>query len=127
MITLLAQSIEELKSQEQEMFIVVSLNKLNKIISSEIVAIGTLDRTYLHPRDVFRNAIRNNAHKIILVHNHPSGDCTPSYNDIETTKELLKVGNILGVEILDHIILGEEGFFSFKEIKNYNSPNFLRI
>ncbi len=114
----LEQSIQELKSQEQEIFMVVSLSKVNKVISSEIVAMGTLDKTYLHPRDVFRNAIRNNAYKIILIHNHPSGDCTPSYYDLETTRELIKIGDILGIKILDHIIISDDNYFSFRKIKN---------
>ncbi len=96
------------------MFMVVCLNKINEILSSDIVALGTLDRTYLHPRDVFRNAVRNNAAHIILLHNHPSGDCTPSFSDFETTKELIKVGDILGIPVLDHLIVGRSGCFSFK-------------
>ena len=103
-----------LKKEEQEHFLVLSLNKNNEVINKDLIAIGTLDFTIIHPRDVFRAAIRNNASKIVLLHNHPSGNSNPSNQDIATTIELIKCGELLGIGVLDHLIFGEAKIFSFK-------------
>lgn len=107
--------IEELKDEEQEHFIVLCLNTKNEIIARKTISIGTLDQAIVHPRDVFRFAIKNNAARIIAVHNHPSGNPEPSQNDKTVTKRLIRSGDILGVEILDHIIVGNDSYVSLRE------------
>lgn len=107
--------IEELKDEEQEHFIVLCLNTKNEIIARKTISIGTLDQAIVHPRDVFRFAIKNNAARIIAVHNHPSGNTEPSQNDKTVTKRLIRSGDILGVEILDHIIVGNDSYVSLRE------------
>lgn len=105
----------ELKDEEQEHLIVVCLNVKNKIIAKQTIALGTLDYATMHPRDVFRVAVKHNAARIIMVHNHPSGDPEPSNNDIQTTKRLVKCGELIGIPVLDHIIVGEECYVSLRE------------
>ena len=107
--------IEELKDEEQEHFIVLCLNTKNEIIARNTVSIGTLDQAIVHPRDVFRFAIKSNAARIIAVHNHPSGNPEPSENDKTVTKRLIRSGDILGIEVLDHIIVGNDSYVSLRE------------
>lgn len=107
--------IEELKDEEQEHFIVLCLNTKNEIIARKTISIGTLDQALVHPRDVFRFAIKSNAARIIAVHNHPSGNPEPSENDKTVTKRLIRSGDILGIEILDHIIVGNDSYISLRE------------
>jgi DNA repair protein RadC len=105
----------QFSEEKQELFLVVSLNTKNKIINTHISSIGTLDSSTIHPRDIFREAIRNNASGIILIHNHPSGDVNPSNEDLKVTKLLKNISNIIGIKLLDHIIISKEQFFSFQE------------
>ena len=105
----------ELGDKKKEHFKVLSLTSRNRIISIDDVSIGTLTASLAHPREIFYPAIKNSAASIILVHNHPSGDPTPSKNDIEITKKILKASKILGIKLSDHLIIGENKFFSFKE------------
>ena len=105
----------ELGDKKKEHFKVLSLTSRNRIISIDGISIGTLTASLAHPREIFYPAIKNSAVSIILVHNHPSGDPTPSKNDIEITKKILKASKILGIELSDHLIIGENKFFSFKE------------
>lgn len=107
--------IEELKDEEQEHFIVLCLNTKNEIIARKTISIGTLDQAIVHPRDVFRFAIKSNAARIIAVHNHPSGNPEPSENDKTVTKRLIRSGDILGIEVLDHIIVGNDSYVSLRE------------
>lgn len=107
--------IEELKDEEQEHFIVLCLNTKNEIIARKTISIGTLDQAIVHPRDVFRFAIKNNAARIIAVHNHPSGNPEPSENDKTVTKRLIRSGDILGIEVLDHIIVGNDSYVSLRK------------
>jgi DNA repair protein RadC len=93
------------------------LNSRNTIIRNEIISIGSLDANIIHPREIFKPAIEYSAYAIILAHNHPSGDCSPSSADIEITKQLIKLGDLLQLPILDHIIIGENSFFSFSKEK----------
>lgn len=99
---------------DKENFSVIALDGGHRVISIRVVSVGTLNRTIIHPREIFRNAIIDNCAAIILCHNHPSGGTAPSREDIETTEALLKASEVIGIEILDHIIIGE-GFYSFKE------------
>lgn len=87
----------------------------NKLVRDEVIAIGTLNASLAHPREVFHPAIESHAAAIILVHNHPSGDPSPSKDDIELTKQIYKASKILDIEILDHVIIGNEKYFSLKE------------
>ena len=105
-------SIRELK---QEHFYVLHLNSKNEIISSKLIAIGTLNSVVIHPREVFKQAILESAQSVILVHNHPSGDVTPSLQDKEITLKLEKASETVGIDLLDHIIVSKEKWFSFEE------------
>ncbi|MBP6874831.1 MAG: DNA repair protein RadC [Candidatus Eisenbacteria bacterium] len=100
---------------QKEHFLAVHLNTRHVPTSLEVVSIGTLSTSLVHPREVFRSAISSGTASLILVHNHPSGDPTPSPDDIEITTRLLKVGELVGIEILDHVILAGERYFSFRE------------
>ncbi len=91
------------------------LDTRNKLIRDEVIAIGTLNQSLSHPREVFHPAIESNAAAIILVHNHPSGDPSPSKDDIELTRQIYQASKILGIDILDHVIIGNERYFSLKE------------
>ncbi len=103
---------DELSSLHQEHFIVIYLDVQNKIISKEIVSKGILNATLVHPREIFISAIKNAANSIVLVHNHPSGELTPSNNDNRITRQLVDVGKIIGIEVIDHVIISSEGYKS---------------
>ena len=100
----------------------IYLNTRNQVIHNEIITIGSLDANILHPREIFRPAIERCAFALILVHNHPSGDPTPSPSDRVTTQKLQKVSRILQIPLLDHIIIGENRYFSFYRDGNLNEP-----
>ncbi len=104
-----------IKDKAKEHFKLILLNSRNKIIGISTVSIGSLNASIVHPREVFKDAIIHNAHSVILVHNHPSGDHEPSEDDLTITKRLTEAGKILGIEVIDHIIISKNGFFSFKE------------
>ncbi|MFB3884748.1 MAG: DNA repair protein RadC [Thermodesulfobacteriota bacterium] len=103
-----------IKDKAKEHFKLILLNPRNKIIGISTVSIGSLNASLVHPREVFRDAITHSAASVVLVHNHPSGDPEPSEDDLSITKRLAEAGRILGIEVLDHIIIGKNGFFSFK-------------
>jgi DNA repair protein RadC len=104
-----------LLSEFKEHFLVHLLNARNEIIVSEIVSVGTLNASLVHPRETFRTAIVNHTNSIIIAHNHPSGEIEPSEDDRKVTERLVKAGEILGIEVLDHVIFTKEAFYSFKE------------
>ena len=104
-----------IKDKAKEHFKLILLNPRNKIIGISTISIGTLNASLVHPREVFKDAIMHSAASVVLAHNHPSGDPEPSEDDIKITKRLIEAGKILGVEVIDHIIIGKNGFFSFKE------------
>ena len=104
-----------IKDKAKEHFKLILLNPRNKIVGISTISIGTLNASLVHPREVFKDAIKHSAASIILAHNHPSGDPDPSEDDLTITKRLTEAGKILGVEVIDHIIVGKNGFFSFKE------------
>lgn len=106
---------EKLRDQKKENFFSVLLDCKHRIIREDIVSIGSLNLSIVHPREVFVSAIRESAESIILVHNHPSGDPTPSKEDIFVTQRLVEVGKIVGIEVLDHIIIGDNSHVSFVE------------
>ena len=106
---------------EKEHFLLVTLNGGHEILQIHVITVGTLNRTLIHPREVFTTAMRDNAAAIIVSHNHPSGNCQPSEEDIAVTETLEKVSVIMGIELLDHVIVSRETFFSFLEHKMLNS------
>jgi len=106
--------MEEMRNLDREHFRALLLNVKNQVIGREIISIGTLNSSAVHPRELFRNAIKRSAAALILAHNHPSGDPAPSREDIEVTRRLLEAGHIIGIEILDHLIIGDNKFTSFK-------------
>ena len=104
-----------LRYENREHMCVMLLNVKNHIIAWETISIGSLDASVVHPREVFRPAIIKGAASIILVHNHPSGDPTPSKEDLEVTARMVQVGKIMNISVLDHIIIGGDNFVSMKE------------
>jgi len=99
--------ISKLKDMKKEYFIAVFLDSKNKIIKDEVISIGTLNSSLVHPREVFKEAIKNSANSIILVHNHPSGNVEPSEEDYRVNKVLVETGNLVGIKVLDHLIVGD--------------------
>ena len=106
---------EDLLKSDREKFICLHLNIKNRIISFEVVSTGSLTSSIVHPREVYKGAILSNSASVIFMHNHPSGDPEPSIDDIEITNRLEKAGAILGINVLDHIIIGRDGFYSFRQ------------
>jgi DNA repair protein RadC len=107
--------VDELQNKTKEYFYALFLDTKNKILKEELISIGTLNESLIHPREVFNPAIKASSQAVILVHNHPSGDCVPSDSDKEVTKELVEAGKIMGINVLDHVIIGRDGFISLKE------------
>lgn len=107
--------VEELKNKKQEYFLTFTLDGANNLIQKRTVFIGTLNQSLVHPREVFADAITDRAAGIIFVHNHPSGNVEPSKEDISITKKLIEAGKIIGINVIDHIIVGKSEFYSFKE------------
>lgn len=101
--------------RDKEHFWVLQLNARNMIKKLELVSLGTLTACLIHPREVFTRVIADRCAQIVLAHNHPSGDSTPSSQDIEVTEQLVEAGNILDIEVLDHVIVTDTGFTSFKQ------------
>ncbi len=104
-----------IKDKAKEHFKLILLNPRNKIIGISTISVGTLNASLVHPREVFKDAIVHSAASVVLAHNHPSGDPEPSEDDLTITKRLTESGKILGIEVLDHIVVVKNGFFSFKE------------
>lgn len=107
--------MEEMRHLKKEYFKVLFLNTKNEIISSENTSIGNLNSSIVHPREVFRNAVRKGAASIIVIHNHPSGNPLPSQNDLDITRRLKEAGQLIGIPLLDHLIIGDGVFVSLKE------------
>lgn len=110
--------MESMRHLNQEHLIVLFLDTKNRIIHKQTIFIGSLNASIVHPREIFREAVKRSAASIICVHNHPSGDPTPSQEDIQVTKRLVEAGKIMGIELLDHIIIGNQKYVSLKE-KDY--------
>ncbi|MBL7159289.1 DNA repair protein RadC [Candidatus Microgenomates bacterium] len=106
---------QKIGRHKKEYFLILSLDYRNNLIKEDIVSVGSLNANIVHPREVFRDAIRASAASIILIHNHPSGDSTPSEDDLKITQRLVKSGKLLGIKVVDHIIIAQNGFLSFKE------------
>ena len=102
----------DIRSKKQEYFVCLTLDGANRLIAKRVISIGTLTASLVHPREVFAEAITDRAASIIVAHNHPSGNLEPSLADKEVTERLRRAGEILGIEVLDHLFLGGEGFRS---------------
>lgn len=100
---------------DREHFCILLLNSRNRVVGKEIVSMGSLDASIVHPREIFRNSIKKSAASIVLVHNHPSGDPTPSDDDMEVTKRLVEAGRILGIHVVDHVVIARASFVSMRE------------
>jgi DNA repair protein RadC len=107
--------MDEMRYLCKEYFKIAILDTKNQILAIENISIGTLNASIVHPRDVFKIAIKRNANSLILIHNHPSGDPNPSNEDISITNRLVDAGNLIGIKVLDHIIIGDNKYISFKE------------
>lgn len=107
--------VKDMQSLKKEYVRGLYLNTRYKLIHDEIISIGSLDSNVLHPREVFRPAIEYGAYAVIIIHNHPSGDPTPSQEDITATQTLMKIGNILKIPLLDHLIIGKERYTSLNK------------
>lgn len=107
--------VQEIRSRKKENFVVLYLNARNQLLHKEFVSIGSLNAALVHPREVFAPAIQHASASVILTHNHPSGDCQPSSEDIELTKRLVSAGELLGIEVLDHLIVSNSNYLSLKE------------
>lgn len=107
--------MNDMRFLSQEHFVCLYLNTKNQVLHKQTIFIGSLNASIVHPREVFKEAFRRSAASIICIHNHPSGDPTPSREDIEVTKRLAEAGKIIGIDVLDHLIIGENKFVSLKE------------
>jgi DNA repair protein RadC len=108
--------MEELRHLREEHFVVLFLNTKNRVIGRQTLSIGSLNASVVHPREVFRAAIRRSSASILCAHNHPSGDPTPSPEDLQLTRRLAEAGELVGIELLDHIVIGDNRFISLKEL-----------
>ena len=106
---------EQLEGLDREQFIIACLNTKNEPTNITVVSVGSLNKAIVHPREVFKTAILSNAASIMAFHNHPSGDTTPSDQDIKLTHRLVEAGELLGIKLLDHLIIGDGSFTSLKE------------
>lgn len=106
--------LTDMRTQPKECLRGLFLNSRNRVIRNEVISIGTVNANLIHPREVFRSGIESNAAAIILAHNHPSGDPTPSAEDVEITRQLVAAGKILGITVLDHVVIAKDAFESVK-------------
>jgi DNA repair protein RadC len=107
--------LADIAAKQQEHFICISLNGANEVIEKRIVTIGLLDKSQVHPREVFADVIADHAASVIFAHNHPSGELNPSNSDLTIHEQLTGAAKILGIRVLDHIIISKKGYYSFKE------------
>jgi DNA repair protein RadC len=107
--------MNDMRFLSQEHFVCLYLNTKNQVLHKQTIFIGSLNASIVHPREVYREALKRSAASIIALHNHPSGDPNPSKEDIEVTKRLVECGKLIGIELLDHLIIGENKFVSLKE------------
>lgn len=112
-----AAQLTDIRDLKKEHFVVLYLNAKNQLVHKETISMGTLNANLVHPREVFEPALKCSAAQIVAAHNHPSGDPKPSDDDIELTKRLTEAGNLMGIEVMDHMIISKGGNFSFKEEK----------
>ena len=113
--------LKDIRDKKKEHCVIFYLDVRNQVIKKEVISIGSLNTSLIHPREVFEPAIKNLAGQIILAHNHPSGENQPSEDDLAITNQLVKAGKILGINIVDHVIVTTGGYYSFKEKGLINS------
>jgi len=114
-------AIKKYGNYKQELFIVLTLNNLHDIIAIHICTMGLVNRTVIHPREVFKHAFIDNAVCIAIVHNHPSGLLLPSFEDIEITDLISEAGKIMEIKVIDHLIITQKGYYSFRDNNNIKS------
>jgi len=107
--------LTDITGKQQEYFLCISLNGANEVIEKRVVTIGLLDKSPVHPREVFADVIADRAAAVIFAHNHPSGDLEPSQSDLQLQEQLTEAGKILGIRVLDHVIVSRKGYYSFQE------------
>jgi DNA repair protein RadC len=107
--------VDDIARKQQEYFVCISLNGANEVIEKRVVTIGLLDKSPVHPREVFADVIADRAAAVIFAHNHPSGELQPSEADIRIHNQLTEAGTILGLRVLDHVIVTRKGYYSFQE------------
>ena len=108
--------LNDIAGKQQEYFLCISLNGANEVIEKRVVTIGLLDKSPVHPREVFADVIADRAACVIFAHNHPSGDLQPSQSDLQLQDQLTEAGKLLGIRVLDHVIVSRKGYYSFKEV-----------
>jgi DNA repair protein RadC len=96
--------------------VLISIDSRGRLISKDVLTTGTLNETIINPREIYQKALSRNAHSIVIVHNHPSGDSSPSLEDIEVTKSIYETGKLIGIPLLDHLIIGKNSFTSLKQL-----------
>lgn len=106
---------DEMENSLQEKFMAVYLDTKNKVIDKKVIFLGTVNSSSITPRDVFREGVKLNTVNMILVHNHPAGSINPSYEDVYLTNEFIKLGKMLGISVIDHLIIGKNNYYSFRE------------
>ncbi len=107
--------VSDIAGKQQEHFVCISLNGANEVIEKRVVTIGLLNKSPVHPREVFADVIADRAAAVIFVHNHPSGELQPSESDLNIHRQLTEAGKILGIQVLDHVIVTRKGYYSFRE------------
>jgi DNA repair protein RadC len=107
--------VSDITGKQQEHFVCISLNGANEVIEKRVVTIGLIDKSPVHPREVFADVIADRAAAVIFVHNHPSGELQPSESDLSIHRQLTEAGKILGIQVLDHVIVTRKGHYSFRE------------
>lgn len=112
----------QLRTEKKEHFVVLLLDGRHRLLRDEIVSVGSLTASIVHPREVFAPAIREKAAAIIVAHNHPSGDPAPSQEDLAVTARLQEVGRLVGIELLDHVVIGDPGYVSLRERGHLDPP-----
>ncbi|MFZ3076935.1 MAG: DNA repair protein RadC [Candidatus Aenigmatarchaeota archaeon] len=109
--------MERFKDLKKEYFSIINLTSKNKMINHQTISIGDLNESLAHPREIFHSAIKSSASRVILIHNHPSGDPSPSEADLQLTERLMEAGELLGITVLDHVIIGNGKWWSWREKK----------
>lgn len=107
--------LRDIREYKKEHFVIFFLDSRNQEIKRDIISVGSLNASLVHPREVFEPAVKHLAAQVILAHNHPSGDTEPSEDDLGLNKRLVEAGKILGIEVIDHVIIAKNGYLSFKE------------
>ncbi len=107
--------MEEMRNLNQEHLVALFLNTKNQVIHRQTIFIGSLNASIVHPREIFREAVKRSAASVVCAHNHPSGNPAPSQEDIHVTRRLVEAGKIMGIEVLDHLVIGNQSYISLKE------------